>query len=128
MLDNVSYDLSWDFLKWWVSTDVQASFGNQIEGILGRSSRYNSANQDAFDKLPWTAEERIVLNEQLAWADPIPQIAGSYFIDRHFNNAFRKVVYKEKDAKDTLYDYTRIINAEISKKRIEFGLPVDEKE
>ncbi len=128
LLDNVNYDLSWKFLKWWVSTDTQASFGNQIESILGRSSRYNSANQDAFDKLPWTAEEKIVLNEQLAWADPIPQIAGSYFIDRHINNAFRKVVYKEKDAKDTLYDYVNIINAEISKKREEFGLPLLEEE
>ena len=83
---------------------------------------------NAFDKLPWTAEEKIVLNEQLAWADPIPQIAGSYFIDRHINNAFRKVVYKEKDAKDTLYDYVNVINAEISKKREEFGLPLLEEE
>lgn len=128
LLDNVSYDLSWKFLKWWVSTDTQASFGNQIESILGRSSRYNTANQDAFDKLPWTTEEKVVLNEQLAWADPIPQIAGSYFIDRHINNAFRKVVYKEKDAKDTLYDYVNIINAEITKKRTEFGLPILEEE
>ncbi|MBQ4155362.1 MAG: extracellular solute-binding protein [Clostridia bacterium] len=123
LLDNVSYDLSWKFLKWWVSTDTQASFGNQIESILGRSSRYNTANLDAFDKLPWTTEEKVILNEQLSWADPIPQIAGSYFIERHINNAFRKVVYKEKDAKDTLYDYSNIINAEIIKKRAEFGLP-----
>ncbi len=123
LLNNVSYDLSWKFLKWWVSTDTQASFGNEMESILGRSSRYNTANIDAFDQLPWTTEEKEILNEQLSWADPIPQIAGSYFIERHINNAFRKVVYKEKDAKDTLYDYANIIDAEIAKKRTEFGLP-----
>ena len=39
-----------------------------------------------------------------------------------------EVVYKEKDAKDTLYDYVNIINAEISKKREEFGLPLLEEE
>lgn len=124
--DNVSYDLSWKFLKWWVSTDTQASFGNQIECILGPSSRYNTANLEAFEKLPWTVDEKAILNEQLAWCDPLPQIAGSYFIDRHVNNAFRKVVYKDKDAKDTLYDYSNIINDEITKKRSEFGLPLVE--
>ena len=34
------------------------------------------------------------------------------------------LVYKDKDAKDTLYDYAQTINAEITKKRQEFGLPV----
>ena len=126
--DNISYDLSWKFLKWWVSVDTQASFGNQIESILGRSSRYNTANLEAFDKLPWSAAEKTILNEQLAWSDPLPQIAGGYFIERHINNAFRKVVYSEKDAKDTLYDYANIIDAEIAKKRSEFGLPIIEKD
>ena len=126
--DCINYDLSWKFLKWWVSVDTQASFGNQIESILGPSSRYNTANLKAFEQLPWTADERRMLNEQLSWSNAIPQIAGSYFIDRHINNAFRKVKYKEKDAKDTLYDYANIIDAEITKKRSEFGLPIIEKE
>ena len=69
-----------------------------------------------------------MLNEQLSWGNAIPQIAGSYFIDRHINNAFRKVKYQEKDAKDTLYDYVNVINSEISKKREEFGLPLLEEE
>lgn len=126
--DCIDYELSWKFLKWWVSVDTQSSFGNQIESVLGPSSRYNTANLEAFDQLPWTAEEKKILNEQLAWADAIPQIAGSYFLDRHINNAFRKVVYKEKDAKDTLFDYANTIDSEITKKRSEFGLPIIEEE
>ena len=58
-----------------------------------------------------------MLNEQLAWAQSYPQIAGSYFLQRHINNAFRK---------DTLYDYANVIDAEINKKRAEFGLPLAE--
>ena len=42
------------------------------------------------------------------------------------NNAFRKVKYQSKDPKDTLYDYSNTIDAEITKKRSEFGLPVRE--
>lgn len=126
--DNINYELSWKFLKWWISTDTQASFGNQIECVLGPSARYNTANLEAFEQLPWSADEKAILNEQLSWGKALPQIAGSYFIDRHINNAFRKVVYKEKDAKDTLYDYSNVINAEITKKRSEFGLPLADEE
>lgn len=126
--DNTNLDLSWKFLKWWTSANVQASFGNQLECVLGPSARYNTANIDAFEQLPWSADEKEILNEQLSWGQTIPQIAGSYFIDRHINNAFRKVVYKDKDAKDTLYDYVNVINAEITKKRNEFGLPVASEE
>lgn len=129
LADNVNYELSWKFLKWWLSTNTQSSFGNQLECVLGPSARYNTANTAAFEQLPWSADEKAILNEQLSWGQALPQIAGSYFIDRHINNAFRKVIYKEKDAKDTLYDYSNIINAEITKKRSEFGLPlVDDKE
>ncbi len=122
--NNTNLDLSWKFLKWWTSTPTQASFGNQIESVLGASARYNTANLNAFEQLPWAAKEKNVLNDQLSWGKALPQIAGSYFIDRHINNAFRRVVYKDKDAKDTLYDYAQTINAEITKKRQEFGLPV----
>ena len=124
--DNINYDLSWKFLKWWISTPTQASFGNQIECILGQSARYNTANLAAFEQLPWSKDDKDMLNEQLAWAQSYPQIAGSYFLQRHINNAFRKVIYQDKDAKDTLYDYANVIDAEINKKRAEFGLPLAE--
>ncbi len=124
--DNINYDLSWKFLKWWISTPTQASFGNQIECVLGQSARYNTANLAAFEQIPWSKSDKDMLNEQLSWAQSFPQIAGSYFLARHINNAFRKVIYQEKDAKETLYDYANVIDTEINKKRSEFGLPLAE--
>ena len=124
--ENINYDLSWEFLKWWTSADAQAEFGTQIECALGTSARYNTANIEAFESLPWSSSEISDLETSLYNAEGIPQIAGSYFIERHINNAFRKVKYQSKDPKDTLYDYSNTIDAEITKKRSEFGLPVRE--
>ena len=123
--DNINLELSWEFLKWWTSAETQSAFGNRIESALGTSARYNSANVEAFQKLPWTAEQLSALNTQLETSKSLPEIAGSYFLNRHILNAFRKVVYKSKDARDTLYDYSNVIDSEITRKRQEFGLPVD---
>ena len=123
--DNKNLELSWEFLKWWTSAETQSAFGNRIESALGTSARYNSANIEAFQKLPWTAEQLTALNKQLETSKSLPEIAGSYFLNRHILNAFRKVVYKSKDARDTLYDYSNVIDSEITRKRQEFGLPVD---
>ena len=41
-------------------------------------------------------------------------------------NAVRKVTNDKTDPRETLLDYARTINEEINKKRLEFGLPIDE--
>ena len=62
------------------------------------------------------------MSRQRKWAKGIPQVPGSYFVSRHLNNAFRKVVYNSTDVRETLNEYTEIINKELSNKRREFGL------
>lgn len=47
---------------------------------------------------------------------------GGYFTSRHFSNAFRKVIYQNENPRETLLEYTKEINAEITDKRNEFGL------
>ena len=53
----------------------------------------------------------------------VPEVPGGYVIGRYLDNAFRQVVYNNKPARDVLVDYNRLINEEIERKRIEFGLP-----
>ena len=52
----------------------------------------------------------------------IPEEPGGYFTSRHFSNAFRKVIYQNENPRETLLEYTKEINAEITDKRNEFGL------
>jgi len=55
----------------------------------------------------------------------IPEIAGGYYTGRNLENAFREVVNKNLNPREVLTEYVIKINKEITKKRQEFGLPMD---
>ena len=120
--DTLKPQESWQFMKWLMSTDTQSRFSSEMESILGESARYNTANREAFNRLPWKSEELNVLNAQLESAKCVREVPGGYYVSRHLLNAYRKVVNHGSDAKDTLVDYTYTINNEITNKRKEFGL------
>lgn len=122
------YDLAWTFLKWWISSDTQVRFGRELESVMGSSARYATANKVAFDQLSWSKKDADVLKEQWEWAIGIPEIAGGYYTSRHITNAIRNVMNDNDDPRETILDYVRTINEEISKKRQEFGLPVEEED
>ena len=109
-------------MKWWTSTETQVRFGQELESILGPAP-YTS-NLEAVSQLPWTVEEYQLLEEQRSWAKGVPNVPGAYMVGRHLDNAFRRVIYYNEPARDTLLDYNRVINEEITVKREEFDLEV----
>lgn len=113
---------SWEFMKWWTSADTQKKFGREMESLLGVSARYNTANLEAMNSLPWSMKDYKNLQQQWEWVKGNPEVAGGYFTSRHVDNAFRKVVYDGEDPRETLLDYVTVINNEIANKRKEFGL------
>ena len=116
---------SWEFMKWWVSTESQVRFGREIESILGSSARYATANREALSQLAWSADELKVLQEQMAQAVGFKEIAGGYSTTRHITNAIRRVIIAKEDPRETLMTYAKTINDEIRVKRQEFGLELD---
>jgi len=116
-------DAAWEFVKWWSSTEVQSSFGRQIESLLGPAGRYATANVEAMRRLPWSVDELNKLMAQWEWVRGVPEALGGYMIGRYLDNAFRRVVYDSEPVRDTLIEYNRMINEEIVRKRAEFGLP-----
>ena len=148
---------AWEFLKWWTSMETQRDFGREMEGILGISARHATANYNAFQELAWpkadmdtllkqwgvvtkptqttlTIDGEVYLYEEidgvkhLYGVREIPQIAGSYITGREVENAYRKVINNNVNAKETLYKYAQNINNEIDRKRSEFGLPLKDEE
>ena len=114
---------SWTFLKWWVSTETQVRFGRELEAVLGSSARYATANVEALKQLAWKSAQLEILVNSLDETVGVPEVPGSYYTPRHVVNAARKVVNDKTDARETLIDYTRLINEEIVRKRQEFNLP-----
>lgn len=115
---------SWEFMKWWTSTETQVQFGREMEGILGPAARHNTANKLALEQLAWPAKDQRVLIEQQYNIKSIPQVAGSYIVGREVENAFRRVINDLANARETLYEYSLSINREIDRKRKEFDLPL----
>ena len=116
---------SWEFMKWWVSTDIQLRFGREMEALLGSSARYATANVEALRQLSWNSKQLEVLEESLKQSRGLPEVPGSYFTPRHVVNGARKVINEKDDPRETLIDYTRKINEELLRKRQEFNLPVE---
>ena len=117
---------SWEFMKWWVSTDTQVRFGREMEAILGSSGRYTTANVEALKQLSWSTKQLNVLLGSLEETVGVPEVPGSYYTPRHVINGIRKVYNEKEDPRETLIDYARKINDELTRKRQEFNLPVEE--
>lgn len=116
---------SWEFMKWWVSTDIQLRFGREMEALLGSSARYATANVEALKQLSWNSKQLEILEDSLEQSRGLPEVPGSYFTPRHVVNGARKVINEKDDPRETLIDYTRKINEELLRKRQEFNLPVE---
>jgi len=113
---------AWEFLRWWANSDTQVRFGRELEAVMGTAARYQTANQVAFRQLGWNARDSAVLEAQWAWVVGTPEVPGGYYAGRHIVNAVRRVINDSVDIRETLLDYTRSINDELTRKREEFGL------
>lgn len=115
-------DDAWTFVKWFCSTEVQAEYGANIEGLLGQMGRYEAANFEALSKLNWSAKELDVLKAQWESLEEIPILPASYAVTRNIMNAFRETVNDNENPRDTLMYYNSDMNDEIRRKRENLGL------
>lgn len=115
-------DGAWEFMKWWTSSEIQTKYGREIEILMGPAARYDTANVEAFQNLPWTDKEKQQLLKQWSNLKMVKQTPVNYYISRNLLNAFRKVVINGENPRETLNFYNRDISKEIIRKRQEFGL------
>lgn len=119
---------SWAFMKWWTSAEIQARYGRELETVMGAAARYNTANQQAFLDIGWTRAEEEIILEQWAYIQELPEIPGGYYMSRSLDNAFREVETQKTNPRETLYRHMIQVDAEITRKRMEFGLDVAKEE
>jgi ABC-type glycerol-3-phosphate transport system substrate-binding protein len=115
-------EASWEFLKWWLGEEAQTAYGRGMEAILGSAARYPTANLNAFENLPWSAKDYLMLKEQRDNTVGVPTVPGDYIIGRYIDNAFRATINDRTNPRDNLYEYATKIDRELERKREEFGL------
>lgn len=124
MADTEEKDACWEFLKWWTSAEVQTLFDREMESLMGSAARVATANQEAFENMPWPVDTYEALSEAFTWVKGIPQVPGGYYSWRNVNNAFYTVTTDTDTAspREELMDKVLYINDEITYKRKEFGI------
>lgn len=122
MDDAEDKEACWEFLKWALSADIQATYGRDLESVVGTAARYNTANIEAMNSVKWDNEIKLQLEAQRQQLRAYPQIAGGYMTDREFSFAFRKIVYENESVRTAMSDAAENISLEILRKREEYGL------
>jgi ABC-type glycerol-3-phosphate transport system substrate-binding protein len=113
---------AWDYIKWFNSEDVQASFAEELQLKYGPTYIWNSANVKAFEKSNLYPEEdkQVILN-QLNNTKDIPRNPAHFALEREISTAWNKVVYQGVAPRAALDDAIIISNREIAKKLKEFN-------
>jgi ABC-type glycerol-3-phosphate transport system substrate-binding protein len=112
---------SWEFLQWWMSTDIQAQFGQTLQSTYGKAYFWNSANVDAFAQSSMPQEFKNVVLEQWDYALEASRIPGTYMVEREISNAWTNIVFNGVNPRQALDEAVRIANREIIYKMEEFG-------
>ncbi len=111
---------AWELLKWWTSKETQVSFGNRMQTIYGPTYKWNTANLEAFQQMPWPAEDIGVIREQWKWLKDVPHLPGDYMLERMLSDAWNKIVFNGVNPRRAIEDATILTNREMAKKLEEF--------
>ena len=112
---------AWEYLKWWMSTDVQVEFGSTLQTTYGKEFIWNSANKEALAQLPWKSEAKEVILQQMDWITESPRIPGTYMLERELSNAYVAVVTAGENLRTSIDGAVKNINRETQRKLEEFG-------
>ena len=121
-------DLSWEFLKWWMSADVQSAFAKEMETILGPAAKQPTANMEALTKMTWSSAESRSLQQQLEHVRAVPEVPGGYYLTRVITFALNRVYNGSgtqnmaENPVEVLSEYVPELNDELRRKREEFGV------
>jgi len=113
---------AWKFIEWWTSADVQSRFSNDIESFAGIAYRWNTANLEAMQTIPWPEEDLAALNEQDRWVKNMPYVPGYYYLAREIEFAWNNTVVGQMPAREALEQSERSLAREMMRKQEELGI------
>lgn len=114
-------DDGWQFLQWWMSTDTQTAFQEQLLLNYGREYLWFSANMEAFSQLDIPQAHRDVILQQWQWLREPVRLPGSYMQERELSNIWMRIVFDGVNPRVAIDRSVTVINREITRKMEEFG-------
>lgn len=115
-------DAAWEFLRWYMSADVQQRYGEDIEATVGLQARWFTANTEAFRNLPWDKEDLEVFEEAMLDMRNPRNVLGGYITGRQLNNAWTRAVMNGQEPRVALEEAVKEIKRELERKQDEYGI------
>lgn len=112
---------AWAFMQWWMSTETQVEFGQQLVLNYGIEYLWNSANLEALAFAPIPPAHKAVIREQWEWLQEPVKLPGSYMQEREISNAWNRIVFDGVNPRVAIDRSVVIVNREITRKMEEFG-------
>lgn len=122
IFENTSFEQeSWEFLKWWLSSETQVEYAYMLESTYGVTYRWNTANTQAFAQLPYPEEHKQIVLEQ--WENQKENLRhpAMYMVERELSNIWLNVVINSDTLVTEIDRATIEANREILRKLQEFG-------
>ena len=114
-------DAAWEFISWFLSTEVQLEYMTRMQNMYGREFIYPSGNLDALRQLPIPRAHREVIAAQVEWLVEAPRVPGGYSVEREVSNAWNRIIHDDVDVKTAVDEAAVIANREIRRRLEEFG-------
>jgi len=114
-------EAAWQFLEWWSSDEVQASYATSLMALHGGTFMWNSANRSAFAQLPIPGHHREVILRQTEYMVEVPWVPGTYMVERELSNAFDAVIINGVNVRRAMDTAVKRIDREVFRKLEEFG-------
>jgi len=125
MADTELPDESWDFIRWWMSTEIQVLFAERLQTTYGTEFLWNTANLEAFAQTSIPREHLDVILEQWEYAMEASRIPGAYMVEREISNAWNTIIFDDSNPRIALDEAVKTANREIIYRMEEFGYVED---
>lgn len=121
MKNSDNKEAAWEFLKWWVSEDIQYRYSRDVEAVLGETARISSANPHAVSRLSWKPEMLDVILKQWDNVTEVAEVPGSYYVARSIDQAFWATKNKTDSPREAMLQWADVSNREIQRKIEEYS-------
>jgi ABC-type glycerol-3-phosphate transport system substrate-binding protein len=114
-------DEAYQFLKWWLSSETQLRYADNLQMKYGFDYIWNTANHVAMAGMPYPPDHKAVILEQWSWQKELFRHPATFILEREVSNAWIDIVTKGEDFQPRIDEAETNANAEIQRKLIEFG-------
>lgn len=109
------------FLKWWLSSETQLKYANDLQMKYGPDYIWNTGNHVALAGMSYPLAHKKIILEQWSWQKEALRHPASYILEREVSNAWISIVTEGAPFQARMDEATLASNREILRKLTEFG-------